>query len=142
MRLGAVCHGRARQSSGTGSCWDCRRVLWVPGPRGQYSGKIRFTEKLGVQDEGGRHVAKRSSDPRVAYTGVKLQVRDLVKLWVLLTPLPTWGWYPGKIRFVTPQEVNVHRIRIVNRRPVPGVPSSGTPRDSLTNFRAETVWGL
>ena len=31
---------------------DCRRVLWVPGPRGQYSGKIRFIKKLSVQDEG------------------------------------------------------------------------------------------
>ena len=33
------------------------------GPWGQYSGKIRFIEKPGVQNEGGRHVAKRSSDP-------------------------------------------------------------------------------
>ena len=63
----AVHHGRARQSLGTGSCGDCRRVLWVPGPRGQYSGKIRFIEKPAVQDKGGYHVAKRSSDPRVAY---------------------------------------------------------------------------
>ena len=27
----AVGYGRARQSSGTGPCGDCRRVLWVPG---------------------------------------------------------------------------------------------------------------
>ena len=52
-----------RQCSGTGPCGYCRRVPWVPGPRGQYSGKIRFIEKPGVQDEGGRHVAKRSSAP-------------------------------------------------------------------------------
>ena len=58
--------------------WDCRRVLWVPGPRGQYSGKIRFIEKRGVQDEGGRQVAKHSSDLRQAYPEVKLQGRDLV----------------------------------------------------------------
>ena len=32
----------------------CRRVLWEPGPWGQYSGKIRFMEKRGVQDEGCR----------------------------------------------------------------------------------------
>ena len=38
-----------------------------PLPRGdQYSGKICFIEKPGVQDEGDRHVAKGSSDPRVA----------------------------------------------------------------------------
>ena len=47
-------------------CWDCRRVLWVPGPWGQYSGKIRFVKKHGVQDDVSRHVAKRSSDPRQA----------------------------------------------------------------------------
>ena len=49
----AVHHGRARQSSGTGPCGYCRRVLWVPGPLDQYSGKIRFIEKPGVQDAGG-----------------------------------------------------------------------------------------
>ena len=63
----AVHPGRARQCSGTGLCGYCRRVLWVAGPRGQYSWKIRFIEIPGVQDEGYRHVAKRSSDPRVAY---------------------------------------------------------------------------
>ena len=48
----AVHHGRARQSSGTGPCGYCRRVLWVPDPRGQYSGKIHSIEKPGVQDKG------------------------------------------------------------------------------------------
>ena len=75
-----VHHGRARQCSGTGPCGYCRRVLYVPGPRGQHSGKIRFIEKPGIQDEGGRHVAKRSSDPRVAYPEVSVQVRDLVRV--------------------------------------------------------------
>ena len=50
--LAAVRHGRARQTSESEPCGDCRRVLWVPGPRGQNSGKIRFIEKRGVQDEG------------------------------------------------------------------------------------------
>ena len=36
--------------------------------------------KHGVQDEGGRHVAKGSSDSRVAYSEVKVQVRDLVRV--------------------------------------------------------------
>ena len=44
----------------------------------QYSGEIRFVEKPGVQEEGGRHVAKRSFDPQVAYPEVKVQIRDLV----------------------------------------------------------------
>ena len=38
--LAAVRHGRARQTSESGLCGDCRGVLWVPGPRGQYSGKF------------------------------------------------------------------------------------------------------
>ena len=58
---------------------------WVPGPRGQYSGKIRFIKRPGVLDVcvyvcvlGVALVAKRSSDTRVAYPEVKVQVRDLV----------------------------------------------------------------
>ena len=46
----AVRHGRARQISGPEPCGDFGRVLWVPGPRCQYSGKIRFIKKPGVQD--------------------------------------------------------------------------------------------
>ena len=61
--LAAVYHGRARQTSESGACGDFRRVLWVPGPWVHYSGKIRFIEKRGVQDEWCRHVAKHSSDP-------------------------------------------------------------------------------
>ena len=38
-------HWKARQTSGTVPCGDCRRVLWVSGLRGQYSGKISFIEK-------------------------------------------------------------------------------------------------
>ena len=50
--LAAVRHGRTMQTSESGPCGDCRRVLWVPGRRGQYSGKIRFIEKRWVQNEG------------------------------------------------------------------------------------------
>ena len=89
--LAAVRHWRARQSSGTGPCGYCRRVLWVPGPAGQYSGKIRFIEKPGVEDEGGRHVVKRSSDPRVANTDVKVQVRDLVRVVGIVAPFAPMG---------------------------------------------------
>ena len=60
----------------------------VPGPRGQYLGKIRFYRDPGVQDEGGRHMAKRSSDSRVAYPEVKVQVRDLVRVVGIVAPLP------------------------------------------------------
>ena len=74
---------------------------------------------------------KRSSDPRVAYPEVKVQVRDVV-----LSPLPNGGRYPGKIRFIEPQGVNGHR------RAVPGAPSSGTPWESKVKFRDGAVWGL
>ena len=62
------------------SRWD--RVGIVEGSfvylaRRSVFGEIRFIEKPGVQDYGGRRVAKRSSDPRVAYSEVKVQVRDL-----------------------------------------------------------------
>ena len=81
----AVCHGRARQNSGTGPCGDCRRLLWVPGPRGQYSGKIHFLlfvffiREIWETRLDSRQVAKRSSDPRKAYSEVKVQERDIVR---------------------------------------------------------------
>ena len=43
MPPAAARHGRARHSSGTGPCGDCRRVLCFPGPCGQYSGKIHLS---------------------------------------------------------------------------------------------------
>ena len=88
----AVHHGRSRQSSGTGPCGYCRRVLWVPSPVGQYSGKIHYIEKTGVQDEGGRHVVKRCSDPRVAHIEVKVQVRDLVRVVRIVAPFAPQGF--------------------------------------------------
>ena len=91
MPQAAVRHGRAGQSSGTGPCGYCRKVLWVPGPVGQYSGKIRFIEKPGVEDEWGRHVVKRSSDPRVDHPDVKVQVRDLVWVVGIVAPLAPMG---------------------------------------------------
>ena len=87
----AVRHGRSRQTSEPGPCGDCRRVLWVPGPWGQYSGKIRFVKKHGVQDEVGRHVDKRSSDPRQAYPEVKLQGRELVRVVGFVAPFIPLG---------------------------------------------------
>ena len=87
--------GRARQCSGTGPCGYCRRVLWLPGPRGQYSGKIRFIEKPGVQDD----VAKRSSDPWVAYHEVNVQVRDLVRVVGIVAPFAHGGSVFGENSF-------------------------------------------
>ena len=61
------------------------------GPRGQYSEEIRFIEKPGIQGEGGRHVANRSSDIRVAYPEVKVQVRDLVRVVGIFAPFDPRG---------------------------------------------------
>ena len=100
-----VHHGRARQNSGTGSCGCCRRVLWVPGRAGQYSGKIRFIEKLRVQDEWGRHVVKRSSVPRVAHPEVKVQIRDLVRVVGIVSPFARRGFsIRGKFVLSSPRE--------------------------------------
>ena len=66
--------------------------MWVPGPRGQYSKKISFIEKPGVQDEGGRHVAKRSSDPREAYPEINIQVWDLVRVVGVVAPFAPRGF--------------------------------------------------
>ena len=76
----------------------------------------------------------------------KLQVRDLVRVVgiVALMSHGVSGRYPGKIRFIEPQGVNGHR------KPVSGVPNSGTPRENQANFRDGTVskfrdgtlWGL
>ena len=80
-----------------GPYWDCRRVLWEPSPRGQYSGKNLFIEKYVVQDEGVRHVAKYSSYPRQAYSEVKLQGLDLVRLVGVVAPFATmWAGTRGK----------------------------------------------
>ena len=76
---GAPSSGTARKSHAKfemGPCRDCRRVLVYLARRPVF-GEIRFIETPGVQDYGGRRVAKRSSDPRVAYSEVKVQVRDL-----------------------------------------------------------------
>ena len=85
----AVRPGRARQSSGTGPCEDCRKVLWVADTRSQYFGNIRFKfiEKPGVQGKGGCHMAKRSFGPLIAYPEVKVQVLDLVRVVGIIDPL-------------------------------------------------------
>ena len=63
---------------------DLVRVVDVAAPfapRGaNIQGKFVLSRNPGIQDEGDRHVAKRSSDPREAYPEVKVQVRDLVRV--------------------------------------------------------------
>ena len=53
-------------------------------PAGSVFGKKSFYQEICVQDEGGRHVAKRSSDQQRYVTGelVKVQGRDRVGIVV------------------------------------------------------------
>ena len=89
----------ARGCSGTGLCGNCRRALRVPGTRGQYSGKISFIEKHGIQDEGVRHVAKRSSDPPGSLP--RSQCSGPSTSCGYCCPLcPAGVQYSGKIRFI------------------------------------------
>ena len=71
-------------------------------------------------------MAKRGSVPRVAYPEVKVQMRDL---WVGVVGIVAIFAtrvvsIRGKFVLIEPQGVNGHR------RPLPGSPSSGTPRES------------
>ena len=81
-------------------------------------------------------MAKRSSDPRVAYPEVKIQVRDLVRVVDIVVPFAHGDQYSGKIRFIVPQWINRHK------RPVSDAPSSGMPWKSQAKFKDGTVWGL
>ena len=53
-------------------------------------GKFVYRE-IWVQDDGGRHVVKHSSDPRVAYPEVKVQVRDLARVVGIVGPFAPRG---------------------------------------------------
>ena len=100
-----------------------------PGPRGQYSGKIHFVEKRGVQEEGVAMLLNVVPTPGKTSPNSNFRV-----LLVLLPPLPHWGTVPGKIRFTEPQGGFGPRRR--------GGPSNRTPRESEANFKIGTVWGL
>ena len=120
----AVCHGRARQISGTGPCGNCRRVLWLPNPRCQYSGKIFYNEKPGYKTMRVVMWLNVVLTPLIAYPEVKVQVRNLVQVVGMVAPFAPLGVGTGEIRFIEPQWVNCHN------RPLPGAPRSGTPRES------------
>ena len=62
--------GRDHVDVEEGSCGSRARRVNIHG---------RFIDKTRGTRRGGRHVVKRSSDPRVAHHKVKIQVRDLVR---------------------------------------------------------------
>ena len=83
-------------------------------------------------------MAKRSSDPRVAYPEVKVQVRDLVRVVGIVSPVAPRGSVFGKIRFIEQQGINGHR------RLMPGAPqryATGEPGKAQGRDRMGIVEG-
>ena len=76
-------------------------------------------------------MAKRSSDPRVAYPETNVQARDLVHAVGIVASLAPWDSVFGEIHFIEPQGLNG-----------PGTTTSSRPRESQAKFRDGTVWGL
>ena len=73
------------------------------GPARSVFGEIRFIEKPGVQDwGGGRHVAKRCSDPPGSLPrSQSSDTWDIVRVEGIVAPFaPRGGQYSGKIRFI------------------------------------------
>ena len=63
------------------------------GPAGSVFGENSFyRETRGTRRGGGRHMAKRSSEPRVAYPEVNVQVRDLVQVVGIVAPFAPRGF--------------------------------------------------
>ena len=54
--------------------------------------KFVLSRNLGYKTSGGRHVAKCSSDSRVAYPEVDVQVRDLVRVVGIVAPIAPRGF--------------------------------------------------
>ena len=91
------------------------------GPAGSVFGENSFYGDTRGTKLRGRHVAKRSSDPRIAYPEVTVQVRDLVRILGIIDPLP-------------------HGVSVFGESSI--YPISGTPRESQAKFRDGIVWGL
>ena len=100
-----------------GTVWGFYKCPVGTGPAGSVFGEISFYRETRVTRLRGRHVAKRSCDPRVAYSEVKFQVRDLVRVVGNVAPFAPRGSVFGKIRFIEPQGSTGHR------RLVPGAPA-------------------
>ena len=104
------------------------------GPAESVFGENSFYQETRSTRLGGRHVAKRSSDHRLAYSEVKIQVRDLVRVVGIVLPFAPRGSVFGENSFYRPIGVKW--------RPVSGAPSSGTRRKNQAKFRDGTLCGL
>ena len=68
-------------------------------PAGSVFGENSFYRETRGTRRGCRHVAKRSSDPQVAYPEVNIQVRDLVRVVDIVVPFAPRGSVFGKNSF-------------------------------------------
>ena len=83
-----------------GTVWVLKKGPVGTGPGGSVFGENSFYRETRGRRRGGRHVVKRSSDPRVAHPDVKVQVRDLVRVVGIVAPsLPPWGPVHGENSF-------------------------------------------
>ena len=81
--LAAVRHGRAGQTSESGPCGVVEGSCGYRARGVSIRGNFVLSRNMGYKTWGGRHVAKRSSDPRQAYPDVKFQCDKLVILPLL-----------------------------------------------------------
>ena len=92
------------------------------GPAGSVFGDNTFyRETLGTR-RGGRHVAKRN---------IKLQARDLVRVGVLLPPLPHGVSVSGENSFYRAQRINGHSAGCPKLRYATGKPGKVQERDRV-----------
>ena len=107
---------------GTRTCAECPQQRYVTGEPGKVQGRERVViveghygyraRRVSMRGKfvlsrntgyktggGGRHVVKRSSEPRVAYPSVKVQVWDLVFVVEFVVPLDPWGSVLGENSF-------------------------------------------
>ena len=99
----SVRHGRAKQSSGDRvGIAEGSGAYRVPGV--SIRGKLVLYRQLRGTRQGGRHVAKRSSDPWVAYPEIKVQVQDLVRVVGIVAPFaPRGSSIRGKFVLLSPR---------------------------------------
>ena len=71
----------------------------VNGPAGSVFRDNSFYRETWGTSRGGRHVAKRSSEPRVAYPEVKVHVRELVRVVGNVAPFAQL-WVDTRGKFV------------------------------------------
>ena len=132
-------------------CVGCPKQRYIPGKQGKLQGRDRVGIVEGSCGYRARGISIRGKFVLSRNVGYKTRGVAML-LNVVVTPAglpssqtsgmgpsascgyccplcPTGGRYPGKFRFIEPQEGNGHK-------------SSDTPRESQANFRAGTVLGL